>query len=276
MRKVEGMRYLERKPPAELEPYVKCFWHLNRTYSERDDGEVLWPDGCYEMIFHFGARYEVGRETMEPSFLIGSLTRYHHLKAMGNIRLFGIRLKPWGLKAFIDADVKALRDTFVPLAPLFPASKKIENELGNLDFEEGIVYLTEIMLQSLNEKNVDKDFIEILSVLYEDPIHQDIQTVVNLSNYSQRQFERKGIELTGLSPKKLSKVARFNQVRLKIFFNPDIDLHDCMNEFGYYDYAHFSKEFKESLGITPKEYKNWMMEKMNSFQNKNVVFLQDE
>ncbi|MFN2744003.1 helix-turn-helix domain-containing protein [Bacillus sp. z60-18] len=86
------------------------------------------------------------------------------------------------------------------------------------------------------------------------------------------------LELTGLSPKKLSKAARFNQVRLRIFFTPEIDLHDCMHEFGYYDYAHFSKDFKECIGLIPNEYRNWMLEKMNREQHKheNVVFLQDE
>lgn len=274
------MRYLERKPPIELEPYVKCFWYLNRTYNETNDGEVLWPDGCYEMIFHFGERYEVNNTPMDTSFLIGSLTRYHHLKAAGSIRLFGVRLKPWGLKSFVETDVTLLKDQFVPLKQIFPKGEidKIEEDLKNLELEEGFALLQNYLKEFFNPDRIDEPFINVLSKLYDAPIQQDIKTVVSLSNYSQRQFERKGMELTGLSPKKLSKVSRFNQVRLRIFRNPEIDLHDCMAEFGYYDYAHFSKDFKESLGLTPNEYKKWMLEKMKAFKKakNNVVFLHEE
>ncbi|MEK5502529.1 AraC family transcriptional regulator [Bacillus sp. FSL M8-0168] len=260
------MRYEEKKPPAALEPYIKCFWYLNREYDESDNEEVLWPDGCYEMIFHFGTKYKVQNQLMDTSFLIGSLTHYHRLTAHGNIRLFGIRLKPWGLKFWVDTDIKELRDKFLPLDSLFKQSiiEQMESRLKGVEIEEGMTLLHEFMLDTFKQNHfVDKHFIRILTELYEFPVQQDIQTLVSRSHYSQRQFERKVLELTGLSPKKLSKVARFNQVRLKIFFAPEIDLHDCMHEFGYYDYAHFSKDFKECIGLTPKEYKNWILEKKN-------------
>lgn len=276
------MRYLEKRPPPELETYIQCFWYLNRTYHGDEDGEVLWPDGCYEIIFHFGSRYQVNATYMETSFVIGSLTHYHHLRAEGNIRLFGIRLKPWGLKSLTNINVKELKDRFAPLTSILPKPtiESLEKSLIHLDYEDGITLLKEFTTGILNQtKNEDITFLHVLSKLFQDPINQDLQAIVDMSNYSQRQFERKTAELTGLSPKKLSKVARFNQVRLKIFFNPEIDLHDCMTEFGYYDYAHFSKEFKESMGLTPNEYKSWMMEKMKAFKKprkKNVVFLQEE
>lgn len=275
------MRYLERKPPPELEPFVQCFWYLNRTYNGGVDGEVLWPDGNYEVIFHFGSKYEVNKVPMETAFLIGTLTHYHQLNAEGNVRLFGVRLKPWGLKCLTNIDVKGLKDQFLPLSTIFPKSDvdNLNQELLELGLEEGLELLKNYILGIYKQTEiVDIALIEVLANLYNDPIHQDIKTIVGLSNYSQRQFERKTVELTGLSPKKLSKVARFNQVRLRIYFNPAIDLHDVMTEFGYYDYAHFSKEFKESFGLTPNEYKKWMLEMMNASKKrqKDVVFLHEE
>jgi AraC-like DNA-binding protein len=275
------MRYKEIKPPIELESFVKCFWYLERDYKTIEDEEVLWPDGCYEIIFHYGAAYEADHVPLDTAFLIGSLTRYHNLRAQGHVKLFGARLKPWGLKFLTEANVKAFRDQFLPLSKLFEPYKvkSLKAILKDKELEEGIAILKEFLLDLMNQ-NKDNDllFISFLSELYENPVKQDLQAIYEKSHYSPRQFERKTIELTGLSPKKLCKVARFNQVRLQLFRNREMDLHDCMHEYGYYDYPHFSKDFKECIGLTPKEYKQWLSEKANSFNKtkKNVVFLQEE
>lgn len=56
-----------------------------------------------------------------------------------------------------------------------------------------------------------------------------------------------------------------------------MDLQAVMYELGYYDYAHFSKDFKQCLGITPARYQKWMQESAERRrQSKHIVFLQDE
>ncbi|WP_163102360.1 AraC family transcriptional regulator [Peribacillus alkalitolerans] len=274
------MKYIEKQPPLELEPYIKCFWYLNRTYNDVDSGEILWPDGCHEMIIHYGSQYKSQGQTLPTACLIGTLSKYHFLEGNGEIRLFGIRFKPWGLIPVLEEKINLLKDQFLPLSILLKGIENIEKELEKAELEEGIGILKGFILERFDINKIEKEleFIELLSKLYSNPINQDVQTVIKESHYSPRQFERKCSDLIGLSAKKLSKVARFNQVRLKLFFNPSLDLHDCMNEFGYFDYSHFSKDFKERLGLTPNEYKKWMLDRSKKIDtsNKNVVFLQDE
>ncbi|MEH6991888.1 hypothetical protein V7075_04165 [Neobacillus drentensis] len=124
--------------------------------------------------------------------------------------MFGVRLKPWGLKCLTNIDVKGLKDQFVPLSTIYPKRDvdNLKQELMELELEEGLALLKNYILYILNQtKNIDISLIKVLSKLYNDPIQKDIQTIVEMSIYSQRQFERKTVELTGLSPKKLSKVA---------------------------------------------------------------------
>ncbi|WP_028609276.1 DUF6597 domain-containing transcriptional factor [Paenibacillus harenae] len=52
------MNYEERRP-VELASHIKCIWQLNRTYRANEVGEVLWPDGCQELIFHYGSAYSL-------------------------------------------------------------------------------------------------------------------------------------------------------------------------------------------------------------------------
>ncbi|RAP76063.1 AraC family transcriptional regulator [Paenibacillus montanisoli] len=277
------MHYEERQPAAQLQPFIKCIWHLERDYSLPGANEVLWPDGCQEIIFHYGSSYRPkGGAELPSAFLIGQLTRYHELIANGPIRLFGVRMLPWGLKPLFGIDPKPCLDTFVPLSEAFGEQtvSELTARLAECSLDEAVHALECFLLALLDASPpaaADMNLIEALSPLYRQPMDVDVQQAVLQSGYSQRQFERKCVELIGMPPKRLHLIARFNQARLRIFWNPAIDLHQCMLDMGYYDYAHFSKAFKQCLGITPAEYQRWIGARSKAFTDEeHVVFLQDE
>ncbi|MBD2870820.1 helix-turn-helix domain-containing protein [Paenibacillus arenilitoris] len=277
------MNYEERRPADALAPHIKCVWRLNRAYRANEVGEVLWPDGCQEMIFHYGASYSVQGRPLPRAFFIGMLSRYHHLYAEGEVRLFGVRLLPWGLAALSDKPVRGFNDRFVPLGDALSSRQaallsELERELEDAtDLDAAQRLLESFLLGTLAPDRSDERMIRPLNRLYREPVASDVAIIAKDSGYSQRQFERRCAELTGLAPKKLNKIARFNQARLRLLFDPELDLHECMLEFGYYDYSHFSKDFKQCLGITPVQYKNWVRRSAARFHDSgDVVFLQDE
>lgn len=277
------MNYEERRPADFLSSSVKCFWQLRRTYRAGEVGEVLWPDGCQELIFHYGAAYSVSGRTLPRAFFIGSLSRYHHLYADGELRLFGVRLLPRGLAALSDKPVGGFNDSFVPLEEALASKASgllpdLERRLADTTDMSIAQKLIEAFLSNLlRPSGIDPAMLAVLGKLYGEPASYDVSRAVADSGYSQRQFERLCARLTGLSPKRLHKIARFNRTRLRLMFQPDLDLHDCMLEMGYYDYAHFSKDFKLCLGITPVEYIKWVRRKDGKSRGpQDVVFLQDE
>lgn len=255
------MRYEERQPDETLRRYIQCFWYLEREYSAEDVAETMWPSGCQELIFHFGADYAASGQVLPRAFFMGTLTQYHPLVAQGLIYLFGVRLMPWGLRAFKELDIYALKDKFLPLSDLFPADElaEIEWKLKSADLEEGVEMLSDFMYSHFKPDTKHEAMIDILTKLYRTPMEQDVPISVAESGYSQRHFERICSELVGMSPKQLNSVSRFNLARLQIFFNPRMDIPACMVQFGYHNYAHFSKEFKRCLGITPSAYKKWLL-----------------
>ncbi|MFD2671911.1 DUF6597 domain-containing transcriptional factor [Marinicrinis sediminis] len=281
------MRYEERQPVADLQPYIQCLWHLDRTYTAEAEGERLWPDGCFELIFHYGHAYVYQGQRLPRAFVIGSLTRWHGLQATGRVRLFGVRMKPWGLALLFQMQVQDLKDVCFPMDEQEELNrnmqvKECEAKLAEAEVEEAFACLQTRLLQVLADRpplqSSEAGMLASLSAMYEDPLVKDGQAMGRSSGYSVRHFERKCAQWTALTPKKLRMVARFNQVRMRIFREPSIDLHDCMHEFGYYDYAHFSKDFKECLGLTPLAYKEWLTGMISSFRKKDnhVAFLQDD
>jgi AraC-like DNA-binding protein len=73
-------------------------------------------------------------------------------------------------------------------------------------------------------------------------------------NLSGRQLQRQFQETVGMSPKALARVIRFEAIRRRLMFNPDQSLTALAHEFEYSDQAHFTHDFKELAGRTPREF----------------------
>ena len=48
------MDYQIFEPSQELRPLVKCYWTLESPKEEIPEKQTIVPDGCVEMIFHYG------------------------------------------------------------------------------------------------------------------------------------------------------------------------------------------------------------------------------
>ena len=104
-----------------------------------------------------------------------------------------------------------------------------------------------------------------------------IQELSREFKLSPRQLERMFQEETGLSPKALSRVVRFNHAKQSIERDPDISLAELTCEAGFSDQSHFTKTFKEMFGITPGTFKAQMKTARTLFAEvkPDVAFLQD-
>jgi transcriptional regulator GlxA family with amidase domain len=71
---------------------------------------------------------------------------------------------------------------------------------------------------------------------------------------NRRQLERKFSSAIGLSPKQLSKVIRLQTTLKALYQEKSSTLTSVAYENGYYDQAHFIKDFREFTGVSPKEF----------------------
>ncbi|HMF12979.1 MAG TPA: helix-turn-helix domain-containing protein, partial [Gemmataceae bacterium] len=91
---------------------------------------------------------------------------------------------------------------------------------------------------------------------------------------SVRQLERGFRHVIGTSPKVFARTVRFQEAQQRLLFDPDADLTSLAYECGYFDQAHFIKDFKAFTGQTPSEYAQQMREFQIILKNNDVVFLQ--
>jgi AraC-like DNA-binding protein len=71
---------------------------------------------------------------------------------------------------------------------------------------------------------------------------------------SLRQFERRFKQLTGIAPKTLARLIRFELIRDRLICEPVPRLLDLACDFGYTDQSHFIRDFKTIAACTPQAF----------------------
>ena len=62
-------------------------------------------------------------------------------------------------------------------------------------------------------------------------------------------------EVVGVSPKSFARVIRFDQIKNELILNPQVSLTNLSFRYGYFDQAHFIRDFKQFTGKTPSVFR---------------------
>ena len=104
----------------------------------------------------------------------------------------------------------------------------------------------------VNKMSIAIDPIDsIASLLLDQPYSFSLDWVAGQANLSPRQFERKFLKQIGISPKLYSRISRFAKAFEFKEQHPDTDWLSIALQFGFTDYYHLSKDFKQFARVTP-------------------------
>lgn len=256
------MKYQIFEPNYKLEGLVKCYWTLQSSADKRIEKQSIIPDGCMEMIFHYNDLYKQytakGNSIIQPRcFVIGQLTKPLEIKPTGGTGIFSVRFHPNGFAPFATLSIKEMENTAVPLEKLFgPDGKDIGNKIINAQSVKERIALVEAFLLNRLEhsENIDHIVKSAVATIFTGNGHLNIDELSGQMPSNRRQLERKFYLEIGLSPKQLSKMIRL-QAAMKMLLNQEItSLTSLAHENDYYDQSHFIKNFRELVGVTPKEF----------------------
>ena len=256
------MNYQTFEPSDDLMTLIKCYWTLESEKEEMPEKQIIVPDGCMEMIFHFGDMYrqytENGNSIIQPKcFVIGQLTRPLEIESTGKTGIFSVRFHPNGFLPFTTIPIKEMENKAVSLEKLFGQNgQEIEQQiLTTSSTAEKIKLIEPFLLNRLkNNETIDRIVKSTVETILTANGQLTVDELSKPKNINRRQLERKFSSAIGLSPKQLSKTIRL-QATLKILLNKKItSLTALAYENEFYDQAHFIKDFKELTGFTPKEF----------------------
>ena len=92
---------------------------------------------------------------------------------------------------------------------------------------------------------------KIGEILLHQPTRFSLDWLADQACLSTRQLERKFVERMGIGPKLFSRISRFHQAFMFKEANPQVDWLTVVVKFGYTDFHHLFKDFKEFAGVTP-------------------------
>jgi len=232
--------YREIQPSARLRRYVESYW--SQSQDEAGDYVVL-PDGCVDILLTLRGGEPIGLTT------VGLMTTPMQGQAAAAQSFFGVRFRPGMASAFIPG-AELLTDEIKPLDDLAgSAARRMFERLAELDSLEEMGELMDQLLRPLDPPDVAE------RVLWQlESADVSLDQSISESGLSMRHFRRLCLERAGVSPKYLSRILRFRKASQKIAAvrgSGQPSWADFAVACGYYDQAHFIREFQEFAGCTP-------------------------
>ncbi|WP_300690719.1 helix-turn-helix domain-containing protein [Chryseobacterium sp.] len=254
------MDYQTFQPQPDLASIIKCYWTLDSPREAVPQVQTIVPDGCMEMIIHYGDLYHQyidGKPVLQPrSCVFGQLTEPLKIEPTGITGIFSVRFHHDGFIPFATIPIKEMDDQAIPLEKLFgiQGAELEENVLKASTVKEKINIVETFLLKRLNTETIDRIVQSTVDFLLNVDGRISVNELSRQTNINRRQLERKFSSAIGLSPKQLSKTIRLQTTIKHLLKKEYASLTALAYESEYYDQAHFIKDFKEFTGFTPKEF----------------------
>jgi AraC-like DNA-binding protein len=244
--KMEGLRVL---PPEALAPFVHHFWWLRWKLRSPFIGVAL----------HHPAAQIVFEQTGEAHHaeVAGVRTRRYSKRRMGEGSVFGIQFRPAMFQSLLHAPMTTLTDTVVSLHRVFgsesrawAAAIRAERELP-----EKMAAAEDFLLPRLTPSKPNafamRDLVEHLA---RTPSLLRVDDVVATTALDKRTLQRCFRKYVGVSPKWVIRRYRMHEAAMQLRSRHPPPLAALAAELGYADQAHFAREFKLTVGETPRAF----------------------
>ncbi len=232
-------------PDEDLSPFVEHLWTVAWDLERPAVSEVLSHPSVQLVI-------EEGK-----SAVAGVFTGRFSRTLEGRGRVLGVKFLPGGFRPFYDRPASTLADRRLGLCEVF-GSAAIDLErcvLAAPDLETAFASIQEFLRA---RHPVAGEAIARVGGLVaraaSDRQLTRVAQLVEISGLGPRQLQRLFDEHVGAGPKWVIQRYRLQEAAERIAASPDQDWADLAFELGYADQAHFVRDFRRFVGVTPAAY----------------------
>jgi AraC-like DNA-binding protein len=255
------MDYREYTPSEPLASAVHCIWTLEGdAASMESDVQPILPDGKSELIVHLADPFERvhadGRCERQPAILFaGQLSSQLALRPTGRISVVGIRFRPDGAAGFL----RESQDRFAGLTPslsdVSPAlAQTIESARSASDDPASVVTQLQSALERVVQPVADVRVRHVVERIGRARGMVSIGDLAAKVGLTPRHLERRFMQIVGMSPKRLARIARFQYALAMLDQLEPAPGTRTAAACGFADQAHFVRDFRELAGCPPGEH----------------------
>jgi AraC-like DNA-binding protein len=240
-------------PHPQLRDWVQCFWTIRLTqcpaqgYSER-----LYPDGGTTLILKFVAN-------QLPELRFNALQAVSAMHFCNAVDLLGIRFHPGGAHHLFGMDMPSLVGGHYDIAELDldlnnDHLRQLAEQLASGDgLLQRITLLDDFLLQQAVRRDAQAGLVQAVLRRLPEAV-ASIDTLSAEIGIGRRQLERRFRQETGLTMVNFRQLQRIKRARRLMSLRPDLPLVEVSLAAGFYDQAHFTRQFQQITGQSPGQY----------------------
>lgn len=253
--------YTEFKPPASLKDIsIKGFKFTCIPDIGQNVNFFLSPSYTTEIIFlNFKSAGNPG------IFIKGPHTIPLLINAEEETFLISIKFRPLVLPAMLDFKTSLIVNKLAKIDSVVSETDVIL--INNLmkKYKNGFVRaISDFFSRKDSDYSLDEKIKRSIDIILRTEGNIKLNELYDKIKINKRTFQRIFKLNTGLTAKDFCKLARFESVSRKLVRNSENNF-DVIFEGGFFDQAHFTKEFKQFAGLPPSEYK--IRQKTISYKN---------
>ena len=249
-------------PHPQLREWVQCYW-LTQHEILPGEGyhEKMYPDGGSTLTFYFNDGHSP-QMVYEARYQLTS--RYFH----GKLNNIGVRFHPGGAYQLLGPQISGAFGCDVALTDLsLPEVNCLHQQLADTqDAGQRLQHIENWLLHQARAHDAQSGIIQHLWPRLLDTSNS-LEVLTQNYPLSRRQIERKFQSQIGVSPAHIKILHHVKNARRLISQNPLHSLVDVALACGFYDQAHFIRQFRSVTQQTPGQYRaRKMSQKYNSTQ----------
>ena len=248
------------EPCEKLKPYILNYWKIEANLTEKRSLKIL-TDGSLGFVINFANPFflEVSQKQMLCSSTVTLMgqTKYPTIMNFNDrIEAIGIRFNPAGAYRFFDEELSSFQDRNIDYKDSFWNFMELFEKLKITSKEQRLKLCDEFLLQrlALSKKENSKYTFEIIDLINKRKGDISVEELSSCFDISVRQIERIFKKELGLTVKLFIRIIRLRNTRDKISSLKVDTLTNTAYDNGFFDQAHFIKEFKSFMSETPKNY----------------------
>lgn len=247
------MAYYTIAPPPHLKNYVRFYWVLESDlpyYIHRSMADV-----CPEMLFHYKGQFDELKPdgTIVKSSLSGiqgpanKVSWFQIEKSFG---IFGVYFYPYTLQSLLNIPSEEVTNMQLDLFNVLGIEgKELEEKmLESVDNNERLKIINNFLEKKLFKSLINNSIYDAVHLIMNVKGNIKVNELCNTFCLSERQFERKFKNATGMNPKLFSKIVRFHNTFNDMISSSCKSFTEVAYENGYYDQSHFITTSRHSLG----------------------------